>query len=301
MAMDKNKRIQPQKRKNLSKDEKKNLRKDLMGNKPEPKEAAKPAHEPIVTSDEEIEKAKEISPYLTDGSQDISVPLSAESIHAFHIYAAMLRTWNEKMNLTNIVDDQGIAIRHFVDSLTLVAHIEEEEEKQGREELSLIDVGTGAGFPGIPLKVTMPKLQVTLLDSLKKRISFLEAVCEKLELSGIRAIHSRAEEGAKNKNFREKFDIATARAVASLPTLCEYCLPYVKVGGIFLAMKGHAEDEVEAAKKAIVTLGGTIEKVREFVLPGTDMKRTIVVIRKVRPTPPKYPRAQGKPEKEPIL
>lgn len=300
MAMDRNKKLKPQTQKTLSKEQKKNFRNHHMGNsdsvKPEP-----PKHEPIVTSEEEIVRAQDISPYLTDGTQEIAVPLSAESIRAFHVYAAMLRTWNEKMNLTNILDDQGIAIRHFVDSLTLVAHIEEEEERQHRKELSLIDVGTGAGFPGIPLKVTMPELEVTLLDSLNKRISFLNAVCENLHLTGISAIHARAEEGAKNKSYREKFDVATARAVAALPTLCEYCLPYVKVGGIFLAMKGHADDEVEAAKKAIITLGGTIENVREFVLPGTDMKRTIVVVRKVRPTPPKYPRGQGKPEKEPIL
>ena len=203
-------------------------------------------------------------------------------------YADMLCEWNEKMNLTNIVDDQGIAIRHFIDSLTLVAHSEEEERKLGRQDLNLIDVGTGAGFPGIPLKVTMPNLNVTLLDSLKKRVGFLDAVCEALQLTGITTIHSRAEEAAKNKQYREKFDIATARAVAALPTLCEYCLPYVKVGGIFLAMKGHAEDEIDQAKKAIVTLGGTLEDVHEFLLPGTDMQRTILVIRKIRATPARF-------------
>ncbi|MBO4928756.1 MAG: 16S rRNA (guanine(527)-N(7))-methyltransferase RsmG [Clostridiales bacterium] len=263
--------------------------------------AEPPKHEPIITSEEDISRAGEISPFLTSGSRDISVPLSAESIKAFQIYAAMLRKWNEKMNLTNIVDDQGIAIRHFIDSLTLVAHIEDEERKLGRKDLTLIDVGTGAGFPGIPLKVSMPELQVTLLDSLKKRVTFLDAVCEALHLQGITAIHSRAEEAAKTKQYREKFDIATARAVASLPTLCEYCLPYVKVGGIFLAMKGHAEEEIEQASKAIVTLGGTIEDMHQFVLPGTDMQRTILVIRKIRPTPARYPRGQGKPDKEPIL
>lgn len=306
--MDRSKKLKPQSGKQLSKEQKKNLRSEHMGKaNVTKKETAsvssqeQPKHEPIVTSEEDILRAQDISPYLTDGSQEIAVPLSAESIRAFHVYAAMLRKWNEKMNLTNILDDQGIAIRHFVDSLTLVAHIEEEQEKQRCKELSLIDVGTGAGFPGIPLKVTMPDIQVTLLDSLNKRITFLNAVCEALHLTGINAIHSRAEEAANSKKYREKYDIATARAVASLPTLCEYCLPYVKVGGIFLAMKGHAEDEVEEAKKAIITLGGTIENVREFVLPGTDMKRTIIVVRKIRPTPPKYPRGQGKPEKEPIL
>jgi len=311
--MDKKKRIRPQGGKSLSSEEKKKLRIDRMGTsekprKEKPAQAPKavapvteaPRHEPIVTSEEDISQAQTISPYLTTGSEDISLPLSAESIKAFQVYAAMLRKWNEKMNLTNITDDQGIAIRHFIDSLTLVAHIEEEERKQGKRDLSLIDVGTGAGFPGIPLKVTMPELNVTLLDSLKKRIGFLDAVCEQLELQKIQTVHARAEEGAKSKQYREKYDISTARAVAALPTLCEYCLPYVKVGGIFLAMKGHAEEETEAAMKAIVTLGGTLEKVHTFTLPGTDMQRSIVVIRKVRPTPAKYPRSQGKPEKEPI-
>ena len=311
--MDKKKKIRPQGGKSLSNEEKKKLRIDRMGTSEKPRREKAPVekkpvapvfqapkHEPIVTSEEDIHQAGTISPYLTTGSEDISLPLSAESIKAFQIYAAMLRKWNEKMNLTNITDDQGIAIRHFIDSLTLVAHIEEEERKQGRRDLSLIDVGTGAGFPGIPLKVTMPELDVTLLDSLKKRISFLDAVCEQLELQKIKTVHARAEEGAKSKQYREKFDISTARAVAALPTLCEYCLPYVKVGGIFLAMKGHAEEETEAAMKAIVTLGGTLEKVHNFTLPGTDMQRSIVVIRKIRPTPAKYPRSQGKPEKEPI-
>ncbi len=313
-----NKKIKPQGGNGLSPEDKRALRNKMTGGgkgakkkenvKSSPKEKTSapalmtvPKHEPIVTSEEDISKAHEISPFLTSGSEDISVPLSAESIRAFQVYAAMLRKWNEKMNLTNIVDDQGIAIRHFIDSLTLVSHIEDEERKQGRRDLSLIDVGTGAGFPGIPLKVTMSGLSVTLLDSLKKRIAFLDAVCEQLQLSDIKTVHGRAEECAKSKQYREKFDISTARAVAALPTLCEYCLPYVKVGGIFLAMKGHAEEETEEAQKAIVTLGGTLETVHTFTLPGTDMQRSIVVIRKIRPTPPKYPRGQGKPEKEPIL
>ena len=300
--MDKKRQVKPKNDAKVNEETKRAIRQAMTGGKKTQEKAPEaPKHEPIITSEEDISQANSISPYLTTGSEDISVPLSAESIKAFQVYAAMLRKWNEKMNLTNILDDQGIAIRHFIDSLTLVGHIEEEEKKQGRRELSIIDVGTGAGFPGIPLKVTMPELDVTLLDSLKKRITFLDAVCEKLELSNIKTVHARAEEGAKTKLLREKFDIATARAVAQLPTLCEYCLPYVKVGGIFLAMKGHAEEETDSAKKAIVTLGGTLEKVHKFVLPGTDMQRTIVVIRKIRPTPPKYPRGQGKPDKEPIL
>lgn len=243
----------------------------------------------------------ELTPILASGAIEISVPLSAESIRAFLEYARLLKEWNEKMNLTNITDDKGIAIRHFIDSLTLVSHLEEECVKKGKMNLSLIDVGTGAGFPGIPLKVAMPSLEVTLLDSLRKRVGFLDAVCEALELKGISTVHSRAEDAGLSKQYREKYDVATARAVASLPVLCEYCLPFVKIGGIFLAMKGNVEEEAEAAKKAIVTMGGTLETLHHFTLPGTDMKRSIIVIRKVRSTPAKYPRQAGKPEKEPIL
>ena len=243
----------------------------------------------------------ELDPILASGAREISVPLSAENIRAFSEYARLLKEWNEKMNLTNITDDKGIAIRHFIDSLTLVSHLEEEAAKKKNKHLSLIDVGTGAGFPGIPLKVAMPSLEVTLLDSLRKRVGFLDAVCAALELKGIRTVHSRAEDAGLSREYREKFDVATARAVASLPVLCEYCLPFVKVGGIFLAMKGIAEEEVETAKKAIVTFGGTLETLHHFTLPGTDMNRSIIVIRKIRATPAKYPRQAGKPEKEPII
>ena len=242
-----------------------------------------------------------LDPFLAAGAQEISVPLSAESIRAFLIYANLLKEWNEKMNLTNITDDKGIAIRHFIDSLTLVPHLEQEAVRKGKKKLSLIDVGTGAGFPGIPLKVVMHDLEVTLLDSLRKRVGFLDAVCEALGLSGISTLHSRAEDAGRSKQYREKYDVATARAVAPLPILCEYCLPFVKIGGIFLAMKGNVEEEAEASKKAIVTLGGTLETLHHFTLPGTDMNRSIIVIRKVRATPAKYPRQAGKPEKEPIL
>ncbi|NLT12393.1 MAG: 16S rRNA (guanine(527)-N(7))-methyltransferase RsmG [Clostridiaceae bacterium] len=243
----------------------------------------------------------EIAPVLSTGAAEISVPLSGESIYAFKTYAKLLKEWNDRMNLTGIMDDHGIALRHFVDSLTLVTFLNEEMAKQNTKMLSLIDVGTGAGFPGIPLKVAMPEIEVLLLDSLKKRIHFLEEVCNTLSLKKITCFHSRAEDAGRSKLHRERFDVATARAVAALPILCELCLPFVKVGGIFLAMKGHVEDEIEVSQKAVVTMGGTIESVHQFVLPGTDMKRAVVVIRKLRPTPPKYPRAAGKPEKDPIL
>ncbi len=240
-------------------------------------------------------------PILTDGATEIEVPLSGESIHALKTYAALLKEWNEKMNLTGIVDDSGIALKHFVDSLTLIPQLRKEREALKTDSLSVIDVGTGAGFPGIPLKVAMPSLHVTLLDSLRKRISFLLTVCEQLGLTDIEAVHFRAEDAGRSRQYREKFDVATARAVAPLRVLCEYCLPFVRVGGIFLSMKGNVGDEVKEAEKAIITLGGTVESQISFTLPGTDMNRTIIVIRKIRPTPGKYPRTAGKLEKEPIL
>lgn len=241
-----------------------------------------------------------IVPILEENSNEISVPLSAESIWAFKEYARILRQWNEVMNLTNIVDDNGIALRHFIDSLTLVKFIEEEQKKQGHKDLTIIDVGTGAGFPGIPVKVAMSDLKLTLLDSLKKRIGFLDEVISTIKLNKASTIHSRAEDAGHDTKLREKYDIATARAVAALPVLCEYCLPFVKVGGIFLAMKGHVDEELDESSKAIEKLGGKIEKLEKFVLPGTDMDRAVVVIRKIKPTPKQYPRQAGKPSKEPI-
>lgn len=243
---------------------------------------------------------EELTPVLQEGATSIEVPLNAEEINAFCKYAQLLRERNKVMNLTNIVDDQGIAMRHFVDSLTIVPYIKDEQKKQGRENLSIIDVGTGAGFPGIPVKVKLPKLKLILMDSLQKRINFLEDVAKEINLDGVTTIHSRAEDAGRDKKYREKYDIATARAVAALPVLCEYCLPFVKVGGVFLAMKGKAEEEIKESQKAIALLGGTIEKTDTFMLPGSDMNRAVVVIRKVRPTPPQYPRQAGKPSKAPL-
>lgn len=241
-----------------------------------------------------------IVPILTEASGKIEVPLSAENINDLRTFAEMLREKNKVMNLTNIVDDEGIAIRHFVDSLTLMSYIESEQKKTKRKNLSLIDVGTGAGFPGIPLKVVLPDIKLTLMDSLQKRLNFLEEVAGSLHFENYCTLHSRAEDAGKDRKYREKYDIATARAVASLPVLCEYCLPFVKVGGVFLAMKGHSEEEVAQSSKAVATLGGKIEKIDEFCLPGTDMQRSIVVVRKVKNTPPQYPRQAGKPSKNPI-
>ena len=203
-------------------------------------------------------------------------------------YAELLVEWNEKINLTAITDPEGITIKHFLDSLLLMKYADIKENS------SLIDVGTGAGFPGIPLKIYRRDLKVTLLDSLNKRINFLNEVSENLEL-GMKCIHSRAEEGGRNPALREKFDIAAARAVAAMPVLCEYCLPYVKQGGIFAAMKGPNED-ISAAKNAVKLLGGSIENIHNYELNGD--KRTIIIVRKISHTPPKYPRNSGQISKK---
>ena len=241
-----------------------------------------------------------ITPILMEALKDIGIDLSQKNYHSLEVYAELLREKNKVMNLTNIVDDEGVAIRHFADSLTLLPYIAAEQAKQKRKKLSIIDVGTGAGFPGVPLKIAVPDLDLTLMDSLQKRLNFLNEVAGELKFDTYRTLHSRAEDAGKDKKTREQYDIATARAVASLPVLCEYCLPFVKVGGVFLAMKGHSEDEVAASGKAIAVLGGKIEKVDEFMLPGTDMNRSIVVVRKTKHTPQQYPRQAGKPTKNPI-
>lgn len=242
-----------------------------------------------------------LTPVLENGCKQIEVPLTAENINSFRKYAEMLREKNKVMNLTNITDDEGIAMRHFVDSLTLVSYIRDEQAKQGTKELTLIDVGTGAGFPGLPVKISCPELNVTLMDSLDKRLKFLDEVITALGLADCSTVHSRAEDAGRNKKHREKYDIVTARAVARLSVLAEYCLPLVKVGGVFLAMKAHSEEEEKEAAKAIALLGGTIEKTDTFKLPGTDMERAIIVVRKIRPTPARFPRKAGTPSKTPLV
>ena len=211
-------------------------------------------------------------------------------------YAEMLCEWNEKMNLTAITDPEGIAEKHFYDSVYPFTLTD-------MDIGSLIDVGTGAGFPSVPLGIFRPGIKLTLLDSLNKRVGFLKAVTGELSLDA-ECVHGRAEETARfikgGNPMRESFDAATARAVANLSDLCEYCLPFVKVGGVFLAMKGHAEEEIKDANKAIALLGGTIEKTDTFRLPGTDMERSFVVIRKENRTPSRYPRKAGTPSKEPL-
>jgi 16S rRNA (guanine527-N7)-methyltransferase len=206
----------------------------------------------------------------------------------------LLKDWNTRMNLTAIEDDESIVIKHFVDSFSIIPYI-------GSKAATMIDIGTGAGFPGIPVKIADEKLSVTLFDSLEKRVKFLNEVINVLGLSKINAVHGRAEEFGIKKEYRESFDLAAARAVANLPVLLEYCLPFVAVNGTFIAMKGSSTDEVKASEKALKVLGGEIESLREILLPGTDIKRNIIIIRKFRQTPTNYPRKAGKPSKEPLV
>lgn len=211
----------------------------------------------------------------------------------FKEYMKLLLEWNQKMNLTAITDEDDIILKHFVDSLTISNYIKAGE--------SIVDVGTGAGFPGIPLKIARDDINVTLVDSLNKRILFLNEVIQKLELQKIETLHFRAEEFGQNKKFRESFDVATSRAVANLSTLVEYLLPLVKVGGVCICMKGsEIKDELDNSKRAIQILGGKIERIEEFTLPESDIKRNIVIIRKINKTPQKYPRKPGTPSKEPL-
>ena len=219
--------------------------------------------------------------------------LTEEMKQQFEDYMNLLLEWNEKINLTAIVEPKDVILKHFVDSLTIFKYL-----KNGDK---LIDVGTGAGFPGIPNKIYNENLDVTLLDSLKKRTIFLDEVINNLQLKNIRSMHGRVEEIAQNKQFREQFDVATSRAVAQLNILLEYLLPLVKVGGLCICMKGsEIDEELNNAKNALEILGGELEKIESFELPGTDMKRNLVIIRKTKNTPSKYPRKAGTPSKEPL-
>lgn len=229
---------------------------------------------------------------LKELSLKININLSEDEISKFVLYKNLLKEWNEKINLTAIVEDNEIAIKHFIDSLTVIQYIPEDS--------CIIDVGTGAGFPGIPIKIVKENVNVTLLDSLNKRINFLDEIISKCDLNKTATVHGRAEDYGNNVAYREKYDIAIARAVANLATLAEFCLPFVKVGGAFIAMKGSSIDEIDEAQKAIEILGGKIEKIDKFILPETGIERNIIVIRKINKTPTQYPRRAGTPANKPI-
>lgn len=237
---------------------------------------------------------KEFKDILMSDVKLLDIELNENQIDNLYKYMDLLIEWNKKINLTAIVEQKEIIKKHFVDSLTISKYID--------ENARVIDVGTGAGLPGIPLKMVKDKTNITLLDSLNKRLIFLEEVINNLKLKNISTKHSRAEEAGTNKEYREKFDISISRAVAPLNVLVEYLLPFVKLGGKVICMKGsNVEEELQQAQNAIKILGGEIEKIDSFLLPNTDMKRNILVIKKVKNTPNKYPRKAGTPVKQPII
>lgn len=237
--------------------------------------------------------------YLRTEIEKIGIHLEDKQVQQFLVYYELLTEWNKVMNLTAITDFKEVVQKHFVDSLSLIKAVDGSFlQKKG---ISMIDIGTGAGFPGIPLKIVFPNLKVTFLDSLNKRIKFLNEVTGKLELRNITAIHGRAEDFAKQKEYREQFDLSVSRAVANLATLSEYSLPYVKKGGFFFSYKAEdIEEEIELSKNAIKILGGRIDEVIKFNLPDSDVKRAILKIEKNNFTNKKYPRKAGIPSKEPL-
>ena len=231
--------------------------------------------------------------------EDLGMEITERQYEQFVLYMKHLQEWNEKINLTSIIEDELIFKKHFIDCIKVFKF--EQLLKSKNSNISVIDIGTGAGFPGIPMKIMEPNLKVTLLDSLNKRVNFLNSTISLLELDGIEAVHGRAEDFARNIGFRQKFDYAVSRAVASLPVLSEFSLPYVKVGGYFIALKGPAvEEEISNAKNAINLLGGKIEEIIAVDIEDTDLKHNIVVIRKEKSTPSAYPRKAGLINKNPL-
>ena len=230
------------------------------------------------------------------GLFELGITLSEEQKTQFLQYYELLVEWNSFMNLTGITDYEEVMLKHYLDSLVLKLPITGDNSR-----LRLIDVGTGAGFPGLPLKIAYPDTEVVLFDSLNKRIKFLDEVISQLSLKGVTTIHGRAEDGGRNPKLREQFDVSVSRAVADLAVLSEYNLPFVKIGGYFVAYKsGDVDAEVEKSKKAVSILGGVIEKVDKFTLPETDIERSLVYIKKIKSTGKKYPRKAGLPSKEPL-
>ena len=235
---------------------------------------------------------KEFCEKLINKAKKIDVDIEEKQAEKYYNYMNYLLEWNEKINLTAITDPEEIILKHFIDSLTVLKYVGNKSK--------IIDVGTGAGFPGIPLSIMNIKNNYTLLDSLNKRINFLNGVIDLLELNNVETIHSRVEDFGKDKKYRECFDIAISRAVAPLNILLEYLLPLVKIDGYCICMKGQNEEEIKEAEKAIEILGGKIEKIDKLVLPDSDINRNIIIVRKIKNTPKQYPRKAGIPSKEPI-
>jgi len=231
-------------------------------------------------------------------AKEQGIELSERMLDQFSVYAVTLQEWNQVMNLTAIVDDEGITVKHFLDSLLLIDTLK--SLQMDTASMKMIDVGTGAGFPGVPTAIACPGMKLTLLDGLNKRIKFLTELCGKLEIPA-EAIHGRAEEMGRKNDYREQYDLATARAVSDLRELSEYCLPFVKKGGYFCSLKGYdVEEELKGASKAIALLGGKVTKVNKYTLPDGS-KRSIVCIKKISQTNPKYPRPSAKIAKNPLV
>lgn len=238
---------------------------------------------------EKIEFDKLMNKY----AKEFEIMFNEKQLEQFYKYMNLLIEWNKNINLTAIVEPEEIILKHFIDSLTINKYI--------KKCASFVDIGTGAGFPGVPIKIYRPDVEVVLVDSLNKRINFLNEVIKKLELEDIETIHNRVEEFGKNKKYREKYDVVTARAVANLSVLSEYLIPLAKINGKAICMKGNnIKEEYNDSKRAIEILGGKITKIDEFKLPCSDIMRNVIIIDKIRNTPKEYPRKPGTPTKEPI-
>lgn len=232
---------------------------------------------------------------LESGAQAMGIALSEVQLGAFDAYTALLLEWNQKFNLTRITEPEEIAVKHYLDSLALLKFV---QVPQGSK---LIDVGTGAGFPGIPLKIAVPGLKLTLVDSVKKRLGFLEEVVKQLGLENVKILHGRAEDLGQVRAFRWEYDFSVSRAVARLNVLAELCMPFCRTGGKFIAYKGpDVDEEVAEALKAIRILGGKLESVQKFTLPHSDSQRSLVIVGKTEQTPRAYPRKAGTPERDPL-
>lgn len=230
-----------------------------------------------------------------NGLQQLHIALSEKQMEQFLQYYELLVEKNKVMNLTAITEFDEVVEKHFLDSVSLTKQLDL------HQPLKVLDLGTGAGFPGIPLKIVFPELEITLMDSLNKRVLFLKDVISSLQLENIEAVHGRAEEAARNKKYRESFDLCVSRAVANISTLSEYCLPFVKIGGSFISYKSSTiEDELEEGKKGIAILGGKVKDVYKFTLPESELQRSFVIIEKEKKTPKAYPRKAGTPSKEPL-
>ena len=238
----------------------------------------------------------ELEELILNSAAKINIKLDKNMLKQFKEYKTLLLEWNKRINLTSILDEKEIILKHFIDSISVLNNIKIDDNA------SIIDVGTGAGFPGIPIKIVKPNYNITLLDSLNKRVKFLNTAIEKLELNNINTIHGRAEVLGREDSLREKFDIAVSRAVSNLSTLCEYTLPFVKVGGCFISFKGpNVKEEIECASNSINALGGRVNDIIFVNIPETDIKHSLIVITKVSQTCIKYPRSTSKIKRNPIL